>query len=134
MLLLYAVVLLHNSIPHIHIEEETNHAATHHHHHSPDAQHHQEGSEEDAKKVPHTMLDLANLLTHTNLGVDHFSNFTGASFYAFANTAIVAVLLLLSSWLLPRYQVIKPPGNEPDKRLQLLSLSAARRRGPPSFS
>lgn len=127
-------VLLHNTIPHLHMDEETDHAETHQHHHS-DHDHHHEDSSENSAEDPHSWLDLASLLTHANLGVNHFSDFNSPGLYFFTHPVVIILLLLGSLWpLLLLYQVIKPPGNEHDKRLQLLYLSATSRRGPPSFS
>ena len=136
LLTLYLGVLLHNTIPHVHIEVEGQGAATHQHHHSTDAHDHHEESSENSAEDAHSWPDLPSLIMHPNLGVNHFNNFNSPGFYFFTHPLLVAVLLLLGSFwpLLLLYQVIKPPGNEPGKRLQLLHLSATSRRGPPSFS
>ena len=135
LLILYAGVLLHNTIPHMHTEEQADHATTHQHHHSnTDAHDHHEGSDDASPEAP-LWSDLAGLFTHTSLEINHFGDFTGAQ-YSFVPSVIGVILLLLGSrW--PRlllYRVTKPPGDAPDQRLQLLRLSATSRRGPPVCS
>ncbi|MEK6482355.1 hypothetical protein WJR50_32760 [Catalinimonas sp. 4WD22] len=135
MLMLYAGVLLHNAIPHIHIEaEEVDHAKMHHHH---DAAHHHHGesseknSSEDASAFP----DLTSLLAHANLGVNHFSDFTSGKNLFIPQVAIVLFLLYSIAWsLFLLFKISKPPEWRHHKALQLLYLGAASHRGPPSFS
>lgn len=135
LLILYAGVLLHNTLPHTHTEEAVEHAATHQHHHSDGAHNHHQGSDEPDTEVPHSWLDFTSGFTHATLGINHFSDFTGAS-YSFVPSVILAILLFLGNrWpRLSQHRLVKPPDDSPDQRLQLFCLSAASRRGPPGCS
>jgi hypothetical protein len=133
--MLYVGVLLHNTIPHVHIEaEEVGHAVTHHHgdeaHH-----HHGESSENNSSADTDSLLDLTSLLAHANLGANHFADFTSNKSLFVPLVAILLFLLYSIAWsrfLL--FKIPKPPEWRHHKAFQLLYLSAASRRGPPSFS
>lgn len=138
MLILYAGVLLHNAIPHVHIEaEEVDHSVTHHHgdeahHHH---HHHKESSENNSSADIDSLLDLTSLLAHANLGINHFTDFTSSKSLFVPQVAILLFLLYSIAWnLFFLFKIPKPPEWRHHKAFQLLYLSATSRRGPPSFS
>jgi hypothetical protein len=135
MLMLYVGVLLHNTIPHVHIEAvEVDHSVMHHH--SDEAHHHHnESSESNSSGDTDTSLDLTSLLAHANLGVNHFTDFTSSKSLYIPLAGIVLFLLYSIAWsLFLLFKIPKPPEWQHHKALQLLYLSTASRRGPPSFS
>ena len=137
LIFLYLGVLMHNTVPHEHLEKETELTTTHQHQHGTDGahqQHHSENSKNDGGENTAIPRDLTSLLTHADLGTSHFTNFTGASFH-FAPLLFIALWLLSSRWnLLPLGKITKPPEPRPDQQLQRITLSALSHRGPPSFS
>ncbi|MEK6480399.1 hypothetical protein WJR50_22840 [Catalinimonas sp. 4WD22] len=135
MLILYAGVLLHNAIPHVHIEaEEVDHSVTHHHsdgsHH-----HHGESSENNSSEDTDSLLGLTSLLAHANMGVNHFTDFTSNKSLFVPLVAVLLFLLYSIAWsLFLLFKIPKPPEWQHHKALQLLYLNTTSRRGPPSFS
>lgn len=75
---IYCAVVFHNIVPHVHSDSTTNdaHHTTHHSH-----QHHHHHNEENISWTDY-ILGLLGDLQHTDLGDDHFENFTaqGSSF------------------------------------------------------
>ncbi len=134
-LFLYLGVLIHNSVPHLHIGEETDQVAIHHHH-SGESQHHHDATDENSTDDQDSRMDITGIIMHGDLGINHFNNFDTPTSYLSIASVVVAILFLLSS-LWNVFLLIKlpaPPDISPDKQLQFLCLSATSRRGPPSFS